>query len=90
VLFPFGTAAPLSQKIATGVVSLIIGIAIGTLLTGVGARSTRPGAGPGSRPANPVEYPEIPGEYRTGRPYPADPREAATRPYRPQNRDQDR
>jgi hypothetical protein len=90
VLLPFSTGAPLSQKIATGAVSLVIGIAIGTLLTGVAARSTRPGTGAGSRPPNPAEYPEIPGGYRTGRQYPADAREDATRPYQPQRRDQDR
>lgn len=39
VLFPFGTAAPLSQKFATGAVNLFIGIAIGCLLTGVGSRA---------------------------------------------------
>ena len=39
VLFPFGTAAPLSQKFATATVNLFIGIAIGGLLTAVGARS---------------------------------------------------
>ncbi len=40
VLFPFGTSAPLSQKFATATVNLFIGIAIGSLLTAVGARST--------------------------------------------------
>jgi hypothetical protein len=43
VLFPFGTTAPLSQKFATATVNLFIGIAIGTLLTAVGARSVRSG-----------------------------------------------
>jgi hypothetical protein len=52
VLFPFSTSAPLSQKIATAAVDLVIGIAIGSLLNGVGARSLRrrpppPSAGPG-------------------------------------------
>jgi len=39
MLFPFSTTAPLSQKFATGAVNLFIGIAIGSLLTGVGNRS---------------------------------------------------
>jgi hypothetical protein len=41
VLFPFSTAAPLTAKIATAVVDLVLGIAIGSLLSGVGARSLR-------------------------------------------------
>ena len=39
VVFPFSTTAPLSQKFATATVNLFIGIAIGSLLTAVGARS---------------------------------------------------
>jgi len=42
VVVPFTTAAPLDQKAATSIVFLIIGVAIGTLLSGVGARSVRP------------------------------------------------
>jgi hypothetical protein len=41
VLLPFSTSAPLSQKIATAAVDLVIGFAIGSLLNGVGARSLR-------------------------------------------------
>jgi hypothetical protein len=41
VLFPFSTDAPLSQKVATAGVDLVIGFAIGSLLNGVGARSIR-------------------------------------------------
>jgi Family of unknown function (DUF6069) len=41
VLFPFSTSAPLSQKIATAAVDLVIGFAIGSLLNGVAARATR-------------------------------------------------
>ena len=41
VLFPFSTGAPLSQKVATAAVDLVIGLAIGSLLNGVGARSLR-------------------------------------------------
>jgi hypothetical protein len=45
VIFPFRTSAPLSAKIATAAVDLVIGIAIGTLLNGVAARSVRRGTG---------------------------------------------
>jgi Family of unknown function (DUF6069) len=41
VLFPFSTSAPISQKVATAAVDLVIGIAIGSLLNGVGARALR-------------------------------------------------
>jgi hypothetical protein len=46
VVLPFTTSAPLASKAATAVVFLVLGVAIGTLLTGVGARSLRPPAGP--------------------------------------------
>jgi len=39
VLLTFRTGAPLSERIATSVVYLVIGIAIGTLLSGVADRS---------------------------------------------------
>src|ERR1700729_273400 len=42
VLFPFSTGAPLSQKVATAAVDLVIGFAIGSLVSGVAARSIRP------------------------------------------------
>lgn len=41
VIVPFRTTAPLSAKLATAVVGLVIGIAIGTLLSGVAGRSVR-------------------------------------------------
>jgi hypothetical protein len=41
VVFPFSTTAPLSQKLATSVVNLALGVAIGSLLNGVAARATR-------------------------------------------------
>jgi hypothetical protein len=41
VVFPFSTTAPVSQKIATGFVNLVLGIAIGTLLAGVAGRAGR-------------------------------------------------
>jgi len=41
VMFPFSTTAPLSQKVATALVNLALGIAIGSLVSGVAARATR-------------------------------------------------
>jgi hypothetical protein len=41
VLFPFSTGAPLSEKVATAAVDLVIGFAIGSLISGVAARSMR-------------------------------------------------
>jgi hypothetical protein len=41
VVFPFSTTAPLSQKFATGVVNLILGVAIGSLIAEVSRRATR-------------------------------------------------
>ena len=41
VIFPFRTGAPLSEQVATAALYLVIGIAIGTLLSGVGERATR-------------------------------------------------
>jgi hypothetical protein len=41
VLYPFSTAAPLSEKAATAAVDLVIGIVIGSLVSGVAERSTR-------------------------------------------------
>ena len=41
VVFPFRTGAPWSEKIATAVLYLVIGLAIATLLSGVGERAAR-------------------------------------------------
>jgi uncharacterized protein DUF6069 len=41
VVYPFSTTAPLSQKAATGLVNLVLGIAIGTLIGSVSERSRR-------------------------------------------------
>jgi hypothetical protein len=41
VVYPFSTSAPASQKVATAVVNLILGIAIASLLSAVGARAVR-------------------------------------------------
>jgi hypothetical protein len=39
VVFPFSTTAALDAKIATALVNLAIGVAIGTLIGGVATRS---------------------------------------------------
>jgi Family of unknown function (DUF6069) len=58
VVFPFSTTAPLDQKAATGLVNLILGIAIGTLLGGVAGRSVRRRrASGGYEPSPPPPYP---------------------------------
>ena len=41
VVYPFSTTAPMSQKFATAVVNLVLGIAIGTLVSEVSMRATR-------------------------------------------------
>ena len=40
-VFPFSTAAPLSQKVATAILNLVLGIAIGSLINGTAARVIR-------------------------------------------------
>jgi hypothetical protein len=41
VVYPFSTAAPLSQKVATSVINLVLGAAIGSLIHGTAARAIR-------------------------------------------------
>jgi hypothetical protein len=41
VVYPFSTTAPMTQKFATAVVNLILGVAIGTLIAEVSRRATR-------------------------------------------------
>ena len=41
VVFPLGTSAPVSQKVATAIINLVLGCAIGSLVSGVAARSIR-------------------------------------------------
>src|SRR6266536_4854811 len=41
VVFPFSTTAPVSQKIATGLLNLVLGVASGSLIGEVSRRSTR-------------------------------------------------
>jgi len=73
VIFPFSTGAPMEQKIATAAVYLVIGVAIGTLITGVAHRAVRRrrvvSAPPGGYP--PQAYPgqNYPGQTYPGRDY---------------------
>jgi hypothetical protein len=55
VVFPFSTTAPVSQKIATGFINLILGVAIGSLVAEVSRRASRRVVvrGRSSRPSNP-------------------------------------
>jgi hypothetical protein len=59
VIFPFSTGATMEEKIATAAVYLVIGVAIGTLITGVAHRAVRrrrvTSAPPGGYP--PQSYP---------------------------------
>jgi hypothetical protein len=41
VVFPFSSTAAVSQKAATALVNLVLGIAIGSLISGVSTRATR-------------------------------------------------
>jgi Family of unknown function (DUF6069) len=41
VVYPFSTTAPLSQKMATAVINLVLGAAIGSLINGTAARVIR-------------------------------------------------
>ncbi|SRR5712691_7340166 len=90
VLFPFSTAAPVSQKIATGAVSLVVGIAIGTLLAGVGRRSVGPRIRSGGQPDRSAGHPAERSANTQGWPYATGSDEDATRPYPEQNRDEAR
>jgi hypothetical protein len=64
IVYPFSTSAPLDQKAATAVVDLVIGIAIGSLLSAVAVRSIRHDVPPYDPDAtNPVYPPShTPGE----------------------------
>ncbi len=41
VVYPFSTTAPMSQKVATGAINLVLGVAIGSLVSGTAARVIR-------------------------------------------------
>jgi uncharacterized membrane protein len=68
VIFPFSTGATMEEKIATAAVYLVIGVAIGTLISGVAHRAVRrrrvTSAPPGGYP--PQSYP---GQTYHGRDY---------------------
>ena len=56
VVYPFSSSAPLDQKAATAIVNLVLGVAIGSLLTATAARAIRRNGPPPSnlnRPARP-------------------------------------
>ena len=57
VVFPFSTSAPLSQKVATAIINLVLGCAIGSLISGVAARSIRRSIGGGYQPNYPRSTP---------------------------------
>ena len=54
VVYPFGTTAPLSQKVATALINLVLGATIGSLINGTAARLIR--------------RREITGDYQSGYP----------------------
>ena len=60
VVFPFSSSAPVSQKVATAVLNLVLGIAIGTLLAGVAGRTVRRGPPPGRRSDSSPPRPRTP------------------------------
>jgi hypothetical protein len=69
VLVPFSTAAPLQVKFATAVVDLVLGIAIGSLLSSVGARSIRyprRRAGGGNGMLGTIDEARLPASYDRG------------------------
>ena len=59
VVFPFSTTASLAEKFATGVVNLVLGFAIGTLVTSVAGRAVRRQRPSGGyqQPSQPPPYP---------------------------------
>jgi hypothetical protein len=54
VVYPFSSGAPLDQKAATAIVNLVLGLAIGSLLTATSARAIRRSVRP-SGPAGPSD-----------------------------------
>jgi hypothetical protein len=55
VVYPFSSGAPLDQKVATAVVNLVLGLAIGSLLTATSARAIRRNGPRPSVPAGPSD-----------------------------------
>ena len=69
VVFPFSSTAPMSQKIATGLLNLVLGIAIGTLIAEVSRRATRRRVVRGVPPAGTSDpTPAAPGDGYPDRP----------------------
>jgi len=64
VLLPFSTSAPLDAKIATAAVDLVLGICIGSLISGVASRSVRirPPGGSAYMSSDPVAPERLYGE----------------------------
>src|ERR1700678_2479808 len=60
VVYPFSSGAPLEQKFATAIVTLVVGVAIGSLLLATAGRAIRRTARP-SGPARPVD-PVVPAD----------------------------
>jgi hypothetical protein len=54
VVYPFSSGAPLDQKAATALVNLVLGVAIGSLLTATAARAIRRTSPRSSGPAGPA------------------------------------
>jgi Family of unknown function (DUF6069) len=54
VVYPFSSGAPLDQKAATALVNLVLGVAIGSLLTATAARAIRRTGPRSSGPAGPA------------------------------------
>jgi hypothetical protein len=52
VVYPFSTTAPMSQKVATAVINLVLGVAIGSLINGTAVRVIRRRAIPGGYQPN--------------------------------------
>jgi hypothetical protein len=55
VILPFRTTAPLSAKVATAAVALVVGLAIGSLVSSMAARSVRLPDVPGRRMEPPAQ-----------------------------------
>lgn len=62
IVVPFSTAAPLNAKLATAALVLVLGVAIGSLVAGVAARSLRQPPGGGTGPYGQGPY----GQHGTG------------------------
>ena len=57
VAFPFSTGAPLTQKVATATVNLVLGFAIGILISGTAGRAVRRRRPSGYQQSSPPPYP---------------------------------